>query len=80
MIKLNSQVKSLENVIAKIEKRIEELEEKRDNIEYTACYENRDMTKREWAKYYELDELIDDLQEEINEIQNAIDYIIDYCD
>lgn len=80
MIKLNKQVESLENVVAKIERKIWELEEKKDAIEENAGDEDRDMTKAEWNKFYKLEEQIEELEGEKDEIENALDYLRDYAD
>lgn len=80
MIKLNKYVNGLENVIEKIEQRIDELNEKKDAIEENAFDEDREMTKAEWNKFYKLEEQIEELEGEKDEIENALDYLRDYAD
>lgn len=80
MIKLNKYVNGLENVIEKIERKIEELTDKMETIQENAFDEDRDMTEAEWNKFYKLEEQIDELQGEVDEIENALDYLRDYAD
>lgn len=80
MIKLNKQVESLENIIEKIEQRIEVLRLRKDAIEEKAGDEDRDMTQAEWNRFYKLEEQIEELEGEKDEIENALDYLRDYTD
>ena len=80
MIKLNRQVESLEDIINKIEMKIEELEEKKQTIIDNACDHDRELTSAEEKRMDALDEKIDELNEEADNVQNAIDYLRDYTD
>ncbi len=80
MIKLNKYVNGLENVVEKIERKIEELTDKMEAIQENAFDEDRDMTEAEWNKFYKLEEQIDELEGEKDEIENALDYLRDYAD
>ena len=80
MIKLNRQVESLEDIIHKIEMKIEELEEKKQAIIDNACDHDRELTSAEEKRMDALDEKIDELNEEADNVQNAIDYLRDYAD
>lgn len=80
MIKLNRQVENLEDIINRIEMKIEELEEKKQAIIDNACDHDRELTSAEEKRMDSLDEKIDELNEEADNIQNAIDYLRDYTD
>lgn len=80
MIKLNRQVENLEDLICKIERKIEELEEKKQAIIDNACDMERDITSVEEKRMDNIDIKIDELNEEADAIQNAIDYLRDYMD
>ena len=79
-IKLNKQVKDLEQMQERIEKQIEFIREKMDMIEENACDHDRDLTEREQNKWFKYEEDIDELNYEKDEIQNAIDYLRDFCE
>lgn len=80
MIKLNRQVESLEDVINRLEIKIEELEEKKQAIIDNACERGREITDAEERRMDAIDEKIDELNEEADSVQNAIDYLRDYTD
>ena len=80
MIKLNKQVEALENIMEKIDAKIEALEEKKENIIDNACEHDREITDAEYRRIDKIDEEIDELNEEVDNIQNAIDYLRDYAD
>lgn len=80
MVKLNKQVNSLENVIEKIERKIEELSDKMDAIQETACDEDRELTSREWDKIWKWEEEISELEDEVIEIENALNCLREYTD
>ena len=80
MIKLNKQVENLEDIINKIETKIEELEEKKQAIIDNACEHDRGITTAEERRIDAIDEKIDELNEEADNVQNAIDYLRDYTD
>lgn len=80
MIKLNRHFDALESVIEKIEAKIEELEAKMEALEEAAADEDRDMTSREWERFFKYEEQIEELNGEIDDIQNALDYLRDYTE
>lgn len=80
MIKLNKQVENLEDIINRIEMKIEELEEKKQAIIDNANEHDREITAAEEKRMDAIDEKIDELNEEADNIQNAIDYLRDYTD
>lgn len=80
MIKLNKQVENLEDIIYKIETKIEELEEKKQAIIDNADEHDRELTSAEYRRMDSIDEKIDELNEEADNVQNAIDYLKDYTD
>lgn len=80
MIKLNKQVENLEDIINRIEMKIEELEEKKQAIMDNAFDHDRELTSAEEKRMDALDEKIDELNEEADNVQNAIDYMRDYTD
>ena len=80
MIKLNKQVSALEEVLSRIEMKIEELEDKKQEIIECACNSDREMTSAEEKRIDKIDEKIDELSEEADAVQNAIDYLSDYAD
>ena len=80
MIKLNKQVENLEDIINKIETKIDELEEKKQAIIDNADEHDREITAAEERRIDAIDEKIDELNEEADNVQNAIDYLRDYTD
>lgn len=80
MVKLNKQVDSLENVIEKIERKIEELSDKMLILQDIAGEEDRELTSREWDKIWKWEEEISELEDEIIEIENALNYLREYTD
>lgn len=80
MIKLNKQVVNLEDIIGKIEIKIEELEDKKQAIIDNADDNERGLTIAEEKRIDSIDEKIDELNEEADAVQNAIDYLRDYTD
>lgn len=80
MIKLNKQVESLEDIMSKIETKIEELEEKKQAIIDNACEHDREITSAEENRMDKIDEKIDELNEEADDIRNALDYLSNYTD
>lgn len=80
MVKLNKQVDSLENVIEKIERKIEELSDKMLTLQDIAGEEDRELTSREWDKIWKWEEEISELEDEIIEIENALNYLREYTD
>lgn len=80
MIKLNKQVEILEDIINRIEIKVEELEDKKQAIIDNADEHDREITVSEEKRMDAIDEKIDELNEEADNIQNAIDYLRDYTD
>lgn len=80
MIKLNKEVEHLEDIINRIERKIEELEEKKQAIIDNADDHDREITTAEYRRMDAIDEKIDELNEEADNVQNAIDYLRDYTD
>ena len=80
MIKLNKQVANLEDIIGKIEIKIDELEDKKQAIIDNADDNERELTSAEEKRIDSIDEKIDELNEEADAVQNAIDYLRDYTD
>ena len=80
MIKLNKPVTMLEDILEKLESKIEDLRVKQDAIAECAVEHDRDMTEREQERYDALEEQIDELQAEQDEIENALDYLREYVD
>lgn len=80
MIKLNKQVENLEDIMSKIEMKIEELEEKKQAIIDNADEHERELTSSEENCIEKIDEKIDELYEELDSIENAISYLSDYTD
>lgn len=80
MFNLNKQVDSLENIIEKIERKIEMLETKQTCIEEYACDEDRELTKREWDTIYKIMDDLDELRGERDAIYDALDYLRDYTE
>lgn len=78
MIKLNRPISVLEEFMAKVGRKIDALEEKRDAIEDNAFEHNRDMTEREQAQYCDLDEQIAVLECELENIEMALDLLREY--
>lgn len=80
MIKLNRQVAALEDIILKLEHKIEDLEEKKQAVIDNACEHDRVLTAAEERRIDGLDEKIDELNAEADDVQNAIDYLREYTD
>jgi prefoldin subunit 5 len=80
MIKLNTQVKSLQAVLEKIERKIEELEETKYAIIEGAEDNGREPSKSECNKLDKLQEQIDQLQDEADEIESALDHLKYFAD
>lgn len=80
MIKLNRPVEMLDDILEKIESKIEALQEKQQSIEDNAAEHDRDMTANELARYGVLEEQIEELQAEADEIGNALDYLRGYVE
>ena len=79
-IKLNKQVKDLEQMQERILHKIDEIKDKMDAIEEKAFDQDRDLTENEQNRYFKYEEDIDELNYEHDEIQNAIDYLMDFCE
>ena len=79
-IKLNKQVKDLEQMQECILHKIDEIKDKMDAIEEKAFDQDRDLTENEQNRYFKYEEDIDELNYEHDEIQNAIDYLMDFCE
>ena len=80
MVKLNRQVASLEDIIEKIETKVMELEEKKQDIIDNADLCEREISAAEYRRMEKIDDQIDELNDEADDIQNAIDYLRDYAD
>ena len=80
MIKLNSVRNTLESLQEKVDRKIEECEEKQTAIEDGAFDRDRDMTSSEEQRFEKLDEEIAELQEESDAIANAISELTEFCD
>ena len=79
-IKLNKQVKDLEQMQERILHKIDEIKDKMDAIEEKAFDQDRDLTENEQNRYFKYEEDTDELNYEHDEIQNAIDYLMDFCE
>ena len=80
MIKLNKHIDALEEVLEKINARIEALEEKEAAIEDNAGDHDRDLTEAEEARIEKITEEIEELEGEMDAIENALDYLNDYIE
>lgn len=80
MVKLNKPVAMLEDILERIEARIDDLQEKQDALEDHACDLDRDLTEAEQNRWDKYEADIDALREEADEIENALDYLRDYVE
>ena len=78
MIKLNRPVEMLEDILEKIEAKMEAIQDRINYIEENAA--DRDLSCREHNRILTLMEQIEDLQGEADEIENALDYLRDYTE
>ena len=81
MLKTNKVVDTLEDLIERIKLRIENLDDKKQEIyERTWDRPSRENTKREIEMIEDIDDEIDELEEELYALENALDYLTDYID
>lgn len=80
MIKLNKQVANLEDIVCKLQRKIDELEDKKQGIIDNATDNGYAFTSAVEKRLAAIDEKIDELNEEADMIQNAIDYLSNYTD
>lgn len=80
MVKLNRQANALENIIEKIDEKIEVLKEKQETIEDKAFGDGRNMTGMEQEKWDTIEEHIVELETEKEDIENALDCLKNYCE
>jgi chromosome segregation ATPase len=58
---------------------VDDLEQRRDDIEERAISYDREMTNSEQERYDELDEQIASIYDCMDTLDSAMDYISDYC-
>lgn len=80
MVKINKLVENLEDVLSKIEDKLEELEEQKQSIIDNACDHDRELTSAEERRIDKIDEDIEELEGEADDIQNSLDYLRNYTD
>lgn len=78
-IRTDKAVDLLQNILDKIDIRIEEIDMKMCELEERAGDADRDLTTREQDRFDKWEEDIEDLRAEYDEVQNAIDYLMNYC-
>ena len=80
MIKMNKPVEALENILERIDAKIDDLQDKISQIELDVWEEDRVLTKAEQKRIDRLNEQIEELEGQQSDIECALDYLREYAE